>query len=48
MLCSEHLELVHGGVETGALGGSKTCAQILEGHNGVWTEISWGIVKLHG
>jgi hypothetical protein len=24
-----------------ALGSSKTCAQILEGHSGVWYEIYW-------
>ena len=41
MFCNEHLEPVHGGAEAGALGSSKTCAQILERHNGVWTEISW-------
>jgi hypothetical protein len=41
MFYSEHLESVHGGGEVGALGSSKTCAHIFEGHNGVWSEISW-------
>jgi hypothetical protein len=41
MFCSEHLEPVHGGVEVGALGSNKTCAQIIERHNRVWDEISW-------
>jgi hypothetical protein len=25
----------------GAMGSSKTCAQVFGGHNGVWSEISW-------
>jgi hypothetical protein len=37
MFCCEHLELVNGGTEAGALGSNKACAQILEGHSGVWS-----------
>lgn len=40
MFCSEYLEPIHGGVEVGALSSNK-CAQILEGHIGVWVEMSW-------
>lgn len=35
MICQEHLELVHDGAKGKALGSSKTCAQVFEGHSGV-------------
>jgi hypothetical protein len=41
LFCSEYLESIHGRVKTGALDRSKTCAQVFEGHNGEWFEISW-------
>jgi hypothetical protein len=41
MFCSEHLESVHGGAKARALGSNKTCAQVFEGLNEVWSEISW-------
>jgi hypothetical protein len=33
MVCNEHLESIHGGAKAGALGSSKTCAQVFEGHS---------------
>jgi hypothetical protein len=41
MFCIEHVDSVHGESEVGALGSVKTCAQVLEGYNGVWSNKSW-------
>jgi hypothetical protein len=40
MFYCEHLKLVHGGYEAGALDSNKACAQVLERYNGVWIELS--------
>jgi hypothetical protein len=37
MFCNEHLASIHGGAKVGALSSSKTCAQVFEGHSGVWS-----------
>lgn len=41
MFHCKHLEPIHVGVEDGALGSSKTYAQVFVGHSGAWFEIYW-------
>jgi hypothetical protein len=41
MFFCEHLDLVHGGANEGALDINKSSAQILERYSGVWVEVSW-------
>jgi hypothetical protein len=41
LFCSEHLESVRGGAKAGALCSNKTCAEVFEGHSGVWSKIFW-------
>lgn len=46
LLCCEHLELVHGGIEAGVVDCSKACPQILARDSGVW--LGGDGVKLQG